>query len=99
MRVVDVTNFQTTGGDSRADANLNRVWEALDKAGRTALDAWTSASAVTDGIYPAILIELPVNAEHKIDQYRLRVVCTAYTWAPSTADMTDSATNTMFKLA
>lgn len=41
IRVVDVTNFQTTGGDSRDDANLNRKWEALDKAGRTALDAWT----------------------------------------------------------
>ena len=83
---------------TRDDANLNRNNADLDRfAGENVNRFWTQTVTGSDtDTYPAFLIQLPRNARPKIDQYRLRVKCSAYTWAPITTDLTPALTNTAF---
>lgn len=45
---------------------------------------------------PAFLIQLPEAAQPKVDQYRLRVLCSLYSWVPIVTDLTAATTNTAF---
>lgn len=60
--------------------------------------AGTTATSNSDK-NPAFLIQLPEAAQPKIDQYRLRVLCSLYAWQPDTTDVSATTANTKYNYA
>ena len=87
--------------NTRSDALLLRSNSNLDRFPGENVDSfWAPVVAGTptadSDIYPSFLIQLPEAAQPKVDQYRLRVQCSLYSWVPIVTDLTAATTNTAF---